>query len=211
MVKQKMIPTIYYQNDLIQQGLHLIDIIVNNEINCGCLYLYMAKEDLEDMKSECKLIFLKHLVKYKKDKTKLSTFMSPIIIGCCKDFNRKFLRRKKMETQINIEQIQKNIQYMESIQFIELNLLLENYDCIKKEFKPLFIKVLKEEFFNMSLNFSVIKKIFGLNDDFIILLLSSFIFENNLKKVNEELGLNITTARLSQIRKKIIKQLKQKI
>lgn len=206
-----MVQTIYYQNDLIQQGLHIIDILVNNEINRGCLYLYMAKEDLEDMRSECKLIFLKHLPEYKKDKTKLSTFMSPIIIGCCKDFNRKFLRRKKMETQINVGQIQKNIQYMESIQFIELNLLLENYDCIKKEFKPLFIKALKEEFSNMSLNFHVINKIFELNDNFVILLLSSFIFENNLKKVNEELGLKITVSRLSQIRKKIIKQLKQKI
>jgi RNA polymerase sigma factor (sigma-70 family) len=170
---------------------------------------FMSKEDLEDMRSDCILEIIKYIQKFDPERgLQLQTYIMPRIRGFFVDFIRKDSRLKKLEEELIIERIEKEVTSILQLPISVVNNKLKNLHLPSSNIRELYIQLFDTGIFS---NECLIENILKLSNKRAYIILSLYVLNKSVKEVSYELGFSPTSGWVYRIHKQCLEKLKEKL
>ncbi len=194
------------RDNLILEGLTILNKEAEIFVNRYMLRRFMSKEDIEDMKSDCIIEIINKIESYDPTKAKLGTYLGPRIKGSFKDFLRKQDTVKKGETKYFIETFHKEIVELFSLDSKGVTVFLKNLKIPNEHLKEICFNISDDD---SILNYHLFESLIDLPDKRIYILLGYYILDKNIKELADELDLSAKSGWIYKLKRDSLKYLKE--
>jgi RNA polymerase sigma factor (sigma-70 family) len=194
------------REELILEGLNVVDSTLNYAIGKYHLTSFMSKEDIEDLRQEGVVEMIKAVDERYNPKrgVALSTFLTHRMRGFCKDYLKKRSKTRWRESTQATEIVNENISRVFDLNREQALVVFNKLNLTSKSVQNFVLNVTEDsyEIFE-SLKSS------GASDAYIYILLSFYVLDRSVKNIAKEF--NVSPRRIYQIKKETLRILKQKL